>query len=241
MILLSDAIKDLSTNQLSVIYTRVVEGVPENNLLIDGQVAKDYFNRLYGNWTVMAIDSADFLNLWNLHNNTESFNLYKMIEAFNSEYDPISNYDSNIREEWIKGKQETTNNYGASTTTNNYGATKTTTTQGATATTQINSETTADNTLDYKNRTKSQINGDSVTNTNQADAREDSTTTNAREDKSTTESYTDVRVFTQKGNIGVTTSQQMIQSSLELYKQNPTLYYLDNFVKRYCYYSEVVE
>lgn len=241
MILLSDAIKDLSNNQLSVIYTRVVEGVAENNLLIDGQIVKDYFNRLYGNWSIEAVDSADFLILWNLHNSIESFSLYKMIDAFNSEYDPISNYDSNIREEWIKGKQETTNNYGVATTTNNYGVTKTTVTQGATATTQINSETTADNTENYKNRTKSQINGDSVTNTNQADAREDSSTTNAREDKTTTESYTDVRVFTQKGNIGVTTSQQMIQSSLELYKQNPTLYYLNNFVKMYCYYSEVVE
>lgn len=241
MILLSDAIKDLSNNQLDVIYTRDVVGVVENNLLIDGKLVKDYFNRLYGNWTVMAIDTEDFINLWNLHNSIESFNLYKMIDAFNSEYDPISNYDSNIREEWVKGKQETTNNYGASTTTNNYGVTKATSTLGATATTQINSETTADNTVDYKNRTKSQINGDSVTNTNQADAREDSTTTNAREDKTTTESYTDMRIFTQKGNIGVTTSQQMIQSSLELYKQNPTLYYLDNFVKKYCYYSEVVE
>lgn len=223
MILLSDAIKSLLDNQLSVIYTRVVEGVAENNLLIDGQIVKDYFNRLYGNWSVMAVDSADFLNLWNLHNNIESFNLYKMIEAFNSEYDPISNYDSNIREEWVKGKQETTNNYGVSKTTN---------TAGATSTTQINSETTADNTATFNNRTKSQINGDAATNTIEADA---------RVDKSTTEGYTDVRIFTQKGNIGVTTSQQMIQASLDLYKQNPTLYYLDNFVKRYCYYSEVAE
>ena len=223
MILLSDAIKELSNNQLSVIYTRVVEGVAENNLLIDGQIVKDYFNRLYGNWSVVAIDSADFLNLWNLHNSNESFNLYKMIDAFNSEYDPISNYDSNIREEWIKGKQETTNNYGVSKTTN---------TAGATSTTQINSETTADSTATFNNRTKSQINGDAATNITEADA---------RVDKSTTEGYTDVRIFTQKGNIGVTTSQQMIQSSLELYKQNPTLYYLNNFIQRYCYYSEVVE
>lgn len=223
MILLSDAIKELSNNQLSVIYTRVIEGVPENNLLIDGQIVKDYFNRLYGNWSVMVVDSADFLNLWNLHNSIESFNLYKMIDAFNSEYDPISNYDSNIREEWVKGKQETTNNYGISKTTN---------TAGATSTTQINSETTADNTAAFNNRTKSQINGDAATNT---------TETDARVDKSTTEGYTDVRIFTQKGNIGVTTSQQMIQSSLELYRQNPTLYYLNNFIQRYCYYSEVVE
>lgn len=43
--------------------------------------------------------------------------------------------------------------------------------------------------------------------------------------------------FERSGNIGVTTSQQMITSEIALRKQNILEMFVDNFVARYCYYG----
>lgn len=43
--------------------------------------------------------------------------------------------------------------------------------------------------------------------------------------------------FTREGNIGVTTSQKMIDSEIELRQNNILEMFVDNFIKRYCFFA----
>ena len=208
--ILSEIIKDIDSEDLKVYFG--------SNILIDGRIVKNTINRLYGSWECLCINANDFKMCFLDFNTLYSFNLSRKLEAFEADYNPLENYNSNILEEWSYGEKNTANNIGKACSTSINGAQHSTT---------IDSTTTADDTTSFKNRGKTENNIDAATNTTSSDARTDTIKENARTDK---------RTLKQSGNIGVTTSQQMAESSLVLFEKNPRLDYITSFVNMYCYY-----
>ena len=191
------------------------------NILINGELFKNTLLQFFKSWYCLAENENEFITLLNDYNLLYSFNLSKALDAFKKEYNPIENYDSNIIESWEYGKKVEKNTIGATNTTN--------TTQPTTFT-STNSITTADNVDTFKNKDKN-ITENSLISSN--------IVSNERIDKKEEDARIDTRTFRQSGNIGVTTSQQMIESTLVLYEKNPILDYIKKFAYLYCYMVEV--
>ena len=143
------------------------------------------------------------------------FDFERMYEALRVEYSPIENYDriEDIKREYKDSGTDTeTLTLGSSTTSKNTG-TDTNTMQGGGSTEKGVSAYNEDG---YTNREKDTETQNS-TNTNQYD----STVTNTKSGSDTTKTdYGKQRTETENtrihGNIGVTTSQQMIESEMTL-------------------------
>ena len=208
-----DICMNIQPSTFNVIYN--------NDILINGALFKNTLLRFFKSWYCLAENETEFISLLNDYNLLYSFNLYKSLNAFKQEYNPIENYDSNIIESWEYGKKVETNTIGESNTTN--------TTQPTTFT-STNSITTADNIGEFKNKDKN-VTENSLISSN--------IVSNQRTDKREEDARIDERTFKQSGNIGVTTSQQMIESSLTLYEKNPILDYIKKFAYLYCYMVEV--
>lgn len=140
-------------------------------------------------------------------------------DAYFSEYDPIENYDSEEYETYTKSNTGTQGNAKTGTETE--------------TTTPTDWKTTKEQkTADNEQKTTSKIYG--YDSSSGSDSDETTTTTKSKQEETqsgelenetsynTTETRTDnlqehnERIFSRHGNIGVTTSQQMIQSELEL-------------------------
>ena len=206
---LNEILKDISSDEMNVTLG--------SKVLIDGLTVKNTLLRLYSSFECLCISVSDFKNCFADYNLLYSFNLSKKIEAFESEYNPITNYDSKIEESWIYAERNGTNTIGAGHNS---------ATNGKQHSVSIDASTTADNVELFKNRAKTDINSDSYVTDYDSDE---------RTDRTHEEGHTDKREFKQTGNIGVTTSQQMIESSLNLYEKNPKLDYIKAFVYMYCY------
>ena len=187
-------------------------------------------------------------------------NFERMAEVLQADYDPLENYNryedttedretagqfaENGTEE---GTSETTGN--SSTTANSEG-TGTTTGSG---TNNIGSQTTerkisAQNSSTYQPREQEIASSRSDTNSNTSTSSEETQATTSAEEESNSQfnnnnskegnnSGTDnfVRDSHIHGNIGVTTSQQMIESELELRKFNLYNYIADLYAKEFIY------
>lgn len=157
----------------------------------------------------------------------------------------------------IKGQQENTVNNGSKNTTvaesisgfnssayNN--ANKNVTDEGATTNTSVegqrsDSESIASYTDSHSETARENtVNENARENTYSEGAKEDVHTTNAREDSHSTEyNNTLTHDFTRSGNIGVTTSQQMIESEISLWsKWNFWDYLFELIVKELCTFSD---
>ena len=121
----------------------------------------------------------------------------KLWDAFNMEYNPIENYSMTEHEE----RDDVTTREGSDTLTMTG-----TDTDALTGTTE--NEVSAFNSSDYSDNTK---NEQLTTNTETRNMTD--TTTH-----DTTDTLDGERTLTRSGNIGVTTSQQMLQSEIELRK-----------------------
>lgn len=121
----------------------------------------------------------------------------KLWDAFNTEYNPIENYSMTEHEE----RDDVTTRKGSDTLTMT--GTNTDALTGATE-----NEVSAFNSSDYSGNTK---NEQSTTNTETRNMTD--TTTH-----DTADTLDGERTLTRSGNIGVTTSQQMLQSEIELRK-----------------------
>lgn len=132
-------------------------------------------------------------------------NWNKEYEVLGFEYDPISNYDSTEHES-IENKNATTKaNTGTQSTSGNQTVSSTTSGSGKNNVYGFNSATAVDDSTSSDSATNSKTSTDSTTRTD-----------NLSESQSG--SGTVERSLTRKGNIGVTTSQQMIQSEIDLWK-----------------------
>lgn len=163
----------------------------------------------------------------------------KEFATLNFVYDPISNYDMTETETGSGTTGNTRNNTGTQTDANTGTVSTTHTgTQGTSDTNTVSgtstgsadrglygfnsSESVGDSTDSTTNTTSTTATGSSTRTDNLTDSRTDNTTRTRTDNLSESESgtHSDTRTLTRSGNIGVTTSQQMIEAERELNKWN---------------------
>ena len=139
----------------------------------------------------------------------------KSVSVLLSEYNPIENYNSTETESMeIKGENSTTSEISTATT----GETTTNTTGETTETlSPYDSE-------NFNNNSKNNSSGATTENSSSSD--------NSSNTMSGSSSQTNARTLKRSGNIGVTTSQQMIQSELDL-RKNDLIIDFFNIVQNY--------
>jgi len=201
----------------------------DNNVILTASLLLSYLYDTYGNYKT----NAPLANLWFMYDSTHHADFLKAWAAWNAEYNPLENYngiETNVRQ-YMDGDETETINHGK-TTTNSTGD------AGIVTVTQI---TTFDSTTP-RDDTK-------TTNTGTTTATDSGTTTTGKV-KSTKNLTVDETTYTadkieaetnaRHGNLGVTTSQQMITSERDM-RLNPLItMYLDTFISDYAYYvSEV--
>ena len=157
-----------------------------------------------------------FCHLWNTYCYTESENFDRIYESLTADYNPISNYD--------KRETETIETDHANDQYIQQKGTTTTTTLGTYKTnTKIATYSTAEKDTQEETRGHDTDKHDTV----QTSGADTDTTIYGKE--------TITRRNSTDGNIGVTTSQQMITSEIELRQYNFTLEIIKKFIATYCF------
>lgn len=198
------------------------------NLILPAGIDKDTLvNNIYNecaDFEVLYSDPYYMQFLIGTWSNKHQRTWQKWIDALNIDYDPLYNYDR--REEWEDiGSKDSKNITVEQSEYSNH--------TEATASTEDSAETTNkisafdSNTL--QNDTQASSTG-SVTNSSTGD---NSGETNANNTLTGEESTTNRRVGRAYGNIGVTTSQQMLQSELDIARFNIINQITDMFVDEF--------
>lgn len=195
-------------NKLNVTYN--------NTVLINSNYVENMFRLKYGTWETLDETSEDFKHTFDLYNEYMTPNLNKAITALTAEYNPLNNYE---------GKTEIIEDYGQQT--QNF-------VKGQESIKNTNNAVT-DNTEDYVTSYDSDIFSPSSKNKTDYGERISTTENGTRTDTNTTNSYTNKVTEIKAGNMGVTTSQQMITEEINLRLKNIYDMYIDNFVKNVCY------
>ena len=210
MITMSEIIPNL-TNMLNVSYN--------DNVLISSNIVENYLLKKYASYYTLNNTPNEFKVDFDIYNNLMSDGLNKIINAFNMEYNPLENYNSNIDEKNVYGERVRTFNKGEQSNHNNYGNRQNTTTDSVTSY----------DSSEFKDTSKT-INNNIAYN--------DVLTEGNRIDKDTYNTYTDIHTLNQHGNIGVTTNQKMINEEVNLRLTNIYYKYLDDFAKNWLFYIE---
>lgn len=197
----------------------------DNNVILTASLLISYLYNTYGNYKT----NAPLANLWFMYDSTHHADFLKAWTAWNAEYNPLENYngiETNVRQ-YMDGETTQTVSHGKTTTNTILGDGMVTETQVTT----FDSETPRDDTKTIN--TGSTETSDSGTTTTTTDQSVKSLTvdgTNYTADKIEAETNT------RHGNLGVTTSQQMITSERDM-RLNPLItMYLDTFISDYAYY-----
>lgn len=212
--ILNDLIKDV---ELPFIVPESIGNLYSPIDTLDFQnVLKKYITTYYGKRLVdeAMIDITDISSLQNVCEMIYRSNQYRYVGLYNStqqEYNPIENYSMTEDEKSTKGEQINTNSIGEQTITNNLGAMQNKESLGAYENSSIHSVTPYESDT-FHNESKDTMNNGSVTNIYNTDARVDSMNNSARNDTMTDGKREDARTLKRSGNIGVTTSQQMLES-----------------------------
>lgn len=195
----------------------------DGNTIVTGAEVLGYFTNTYSGYKTQIT----LFNLWDVYNAIHKPDFLRAYEASILEYNPLSNYDSKETNIYLtnEGKEKNEVKHGKTTTNTANDVTNET-------------RTTSDVSEDYRNEEKTIQSG----STTVADS--GTTTTDiTREAKSLTvgeKTYSadEVRaeIKEKSGNIGVTTSQQMLQSEIELRMNPVVMLYLDEFANTYFYY-----
>lgn len=192
--------------------------------LIDGNFVAEFFDEFFGSFFFFC--SSFTLNAKNplvkkfeSYNKLMSSNLKSQLDVMKAAYNPIENYDSNEESTTTIGVKEENFKKGTNTDTTEVG-------QG-----QI---TTKSDVTSYESNTFADA--DKVTT--DESARTTTTTLGERTDIRTEKEHIDKIEKRIHGNIGVTTSQQMIESELELRKRNVVTEYLTEFATMYFFIDD---
>ena len=168
-----------------------------------------YFNFIYISSDVTEVASI-ISNLAEIYNNEYTTKVSMLL----MDYNPIENYNSTESETTTSENATTTGNENTTTTTTN-------------STTENSGETT-NKVSPYDNENFNNDNNTTTTNTT-LDNTTDTTTINDSGNMSS--NGTTSRTLTRKGNIGVTTTQQMIESEYELRAKNLVFEFLEKVSK----------
>lgn len=190
---------------------------------------------------------------WAVYESMHHSDFEKALDAWLAEYDPLHNYDGKEKTILLKSEGKTTiiddgESHTAPDSTRNKVTTQAT--EGAqTETTTENEVTTYDSQtprLDNKSTVTSAPTGGEETiynlktdtETDNTNTRERTNTTITHDGKTYTAHDIEINELEKGGNLGVTTSQQMIQSEVEMRLKPLIKMYLDAFIKEYAYCCE---
>ena len=179
----------------------------QDKILISSAIVENFLKKYYSSWETFAETPFAFLTDFSLYNECMAENLSKVLKAFSMEYNPIENYD---------GYEKTTTNYGEHTTFNKQGSQLVENNFGEANSENIESVTTNDTTIFYDtNKNNSKIYG----HTDKSDI-------GARIDEIQSITHTDTVELEKHGNMGVTSTQTMLQQEYELRRKNIIYEYL---------------
>lgn len=197
----------------------------ENNVILTASLLLSYLYDTYGNYKT----NAPLANLWFMYESTHHADFLKAWAAWNAQYDPLENYngtETNVRQ-YMDGETTQTVSHGKTTTNTIKGGGMVTETQVTT----FDSETPRDDTKTIN--TGSTETSDSGTTTTTTDQSVKSLEVDG---KNYTADKIEAETKNRHGNLGVTTSQQMITSEVDM-RMNPLItMYLDEFITDYAYY-----
>ena len=192
--------------------------------LIDGKFVAEFFDEFFGSFFFFC--SSFTLNAKNplvkkfdSYNNLMASNLKSQLDVMKATYNPIENYDSNEESTSTIGLKEENFKKGANIDKTEVG-------QGTI--------TTKSDVTSYESNTFADA--DKVTT--DESARTTISTMGERSDTRTEKEHVDKISKHIHGNIGVTTSQQMIESELELRKRNVVTEYLTEFATMYFFIDD---
>ena len=192
--------------------------------LIDGNFVAEFFDEFFGSFFFFC--SSFTLNAKNplvkkfdSYNKIMASNLKSQLDVMNEVYNPIENYDSNEESTSTIGLKEENFKKGANIDKTEVG-------QGTI--------TTKSDVTSYESNTFAEA--DKVTT--DESARTTTSTMGERSDIRTEKEHVDKFSKRIHGNIGVTTSQQMIESELELRKRNVVTEYLTEFATMYFFIDD---
>ena len=168
-----------------------------------------YFNFIYISSDVTEVASI-ISNLAEIYNNEYTIKVKMLL----LEYNPIENYNSSETETSTSENSTTTGNENTTTTTTN-------------STTENSGETT-NKVSPYDSENFNNDNNTTTTNTTTGNATD---TTTINDSGNMSSNGTSSRTLTRKGNIGVTTTQQMIESEYELRAKNLVFEFLEKVSK----------
>ena len=192
--------------------------------LIDGNYVAEFFDEFFGSFFFFC--SSFTLNAKNplvkkfdSYNKLMASNLKSQLDVMKAVYNPLENYDSNEESTSTIGLKEENFKKGANIDKTEVG-------QGTI--------TTKSDVTSYESNTFAEA--DKVTT--DESARTTTSTMGERSDIRTEKEHIDTFKKRIHGNIGVTTSQQMIESELELRKRNVVTEYLTEFANMYFFIDD---
>lgn len=208
----------------------------------------------------MICDSIDnFLFKWSAYNGYKLPDFIRAYNALYAEYNPLNNYDMTEKSVNMENDGEITrtrytdDNKNSVTTKNMYDYSVDTTADSNDKPTVKNYTTTYDDATQGRLASYSENSGKTTQHTVASDANKNKTEVvddmkvYNTEEHDTTEmtldgtTYTADKInaheMTRQGNIGVTTTQQMIQSTIDLYAKSLIYDYVYNFIERYTFYA----
>ena len=164
-----------------------------------------YFNFIYISSDVTEVASI-ISNLAEIYNNEYTTKVGLLL----MDYNPIENYNSTETESTTSENTTTSGNENTTTTTTN--------------STTENSGDTTNKVSPYDSENFNNDNNTTTTNTTTGNATD---TTTINDNGNISSNGTSSRTLTRKGNIGVTTTQQMIESEYELRAKNLVFEFLE--------------
>ena len=168
-----------------------------------------YFNFIYISSDVTEVASI-ISNLAEIYNNEYTTKVGLLL----MDYNPIENYNSSETESTTSENTTTSGNENTTTTTTN--------------STTENSGDTTNKVSPYDSENFNNDNNTTTTNTTTGNATD---TTTINDSGNMSSNGTSSRTLTRKGNIGVTTTQQMIESEYELRAKNLIFEFLEKVSK----------
>lgn len=192
--------------------------------LIDGNFVAEFFDEFFGSFfffcsSITLNEKNPLVKKFDSYNNLMSSNLKSQLDVMKATYNPVENYDSNEETTTTIGVKEENFKKGKNTDTTEVG-------QGVI--------TTKSDVTSYESNTFA----DADRVTTDESARTTTVITGERSDIRTEKEHVDKYQKRVHGNIGVTTSQQMIESELELRKRNVVIEYLTEFATMYFFIDD---
>lgn len=196
--------------------------------ILSGEYVTNYMIYTYDGYCTRA----PLYMLWITYVNVHSTDFTKAYNAWTTNYDPLQNYDSCETNVYLQ-------NDGVETVRVNHG--KVNTTAASTKTGEIPTMT---NYVTTDDSTTPRIDTQSTSTGVTTDTESGSTATTTEHSPSSltvdnveyTADYVKAEINKKSGNIGVTTSQQMLQSEVELRLNPLVMQYIDAFMRDYTYY-----